>query len=122
MRRILIILSEWGFWGEELIGPMETFDQAGYQIDFATPKGKRHVALPPSMDPDYIDPPLGRGVTSPEVAAKVRAIDESPRLDNPINISEWVPERPYWSSPTFIREMEAYYKRLDEIQAELTQK
>src|SRR5205814_450950 len=72
MPRILIILSEWGFWGEELIGPMETFDQAGYQIDFATPKGKRPVALPPSMDPDYIDPPLGRGVTCPEAAVKGR--------------------------------------------------
>lgn len=25
-RRILIGLSEFGFWGEELIGPLETFD------------------------------------------------------------------------------------------------
>ena len=55
-RRILIVLSEFGFWGEELIGPLETFDQAGYDVDFATPKGKRPVALPPSMDPDYLDP------------------------------------------------------------------
>jgi putative intracellular protease/amidase len=37
-RRILIVLSEHGFWGEELIGPLHTVDQAGYQVDFATPK------------------------------------------------------------------------------------
>jgi putative intracellular protease/amidase len=118
-RRILIVLSEFGFWGEELIGPLETFDQAGYDVDFATPKGKRPVALPPSMDPNYIDPPLGRSVTSKEVADKVKAIDKSPRLDNPLSLEEMLPDRPYWSSPTFIREMEAYYKKLDQVEKDL---
>ncbi len=35
-KRILISLSEWGYWGEELLGP------------------------------NYIDPSLGRSVTTPE--------------------------------------------------------
>jgi putative intracellular protease/amidase len=109
-KKILIILSEYGFWGEELIGPLETFDEAGYEVEFATPKGGRPVALPPSMDPDYIDPPLGKSVTSKEVADKVIAIDKSPRLDNTLNISELMPEMPYFSSPTLIRDLEAYYK------------
>lgn len=115
-KKILIVLSEWGFWGEELIGPLETFDKAGYQVTFATPKGKRPVALPPSMDPEYVDPPLGRSVTSPEVAEKVKAIDKSPRLDNPVNLSELIPIMPYFSSPTLIRDLEAYYKKLDEVE------
>lgn len=121
-KRVLIILSEWGFWGEELIGPLETFDQAGYEVEFATPKGKRPVALPPSMDENYIDPPLGRSVTTAEVAAKVRAIDKSPRLDNPINLSEILPERPYWSSSALVRELEAYYKKLDEVERDFVSK
>ena len=29
---ILVVLSEWGYWGEELLGPLETFDAAGYQV------------------------------------------------------------------------------------------
>lgn len=115
-KKILIVLSEWGFWGEELIGPLETFDKAGYEVTFATPKGKRPVALPPSMDPDYVDPPLGRGVTSKEVAEKVKAIDTSPRLDNPVNLSELIPQMPYFSSPTLIRDLEAYYKKVDDVQ------
>ncbi len=115
-KKILIVLSEWGFWGEELIGPLETFDKAGYEVTFATPKGKRPVALPPSMDPEYIDPPLGRSVTSAEVAEKVKAIDSSPRLDNPVNLSELIPIMPYFSSPTLIRDLEAYYKKLDEVE------
>lgn len=118
-RKILVILSEYGYWGEELIGPLETFDKAGYEVVFATPKGKRPVALTPSMDPAYIDPPLGKSVTSVEVAAKVKAIDKSPRLDNPISLEKWLPDRPYWSSPNFIREMEAYYKALDKVEEEL---
>jgi putative intracellular protease/amidase len=122
MTRILVVLSEWGYWGEELVGPLEMFDKAGYKVDFATPNGKRARALPPSMDPNYIDPPLGRSVTDEAVAAKVRALDESSRLDNPINLAEWLPDRPYWSSPTFIRDMEQYYNRLDEVATEVTEK
>jgi putative intracellular protease/amidase len=112
-KNVLIILSEWGYWGEELLGPLETFDESGYKVDFATPHGKRPVALTPSMDEKFIDPPLGRSVTSAEVARKVRELDKSPRLDRPISLEAMLPDRPYWSSPDFIREMEAYYKKLD---------
>lgn len=112
-KSILIILSEYGFWGEELIGPLETFDKAGYQVTFATPKGKRAVALPPSMDPQYIDPPLGKSVTSKTVADKVKAIDKSPRLDKPLNLSKLMPEMPYFSSSSLVRDLEAYYKARD---------
>ncbi|HCF29865.1 MAG TPA: type 1 glutamine amidotransferase domain-containing protein, partial [Cyanobacteria bacterium UBA11049] len=116
-RKILIVLSEWGYWGEELVGPLETFDAAGYSVDFATPTGKRPVALTPSMDATYVDPPLGRPVVSEEMAQKVRALDDptNPRLNNPKNLREWLPERPYWSSPKFIREMEEYYRTLDRV-------
>jgi len=117
-KKILIVLSEWGYWGEELVGPLETFDAAGYQVDFATPTGKRPVALTVSMDSTFVDPPLGRSVVSEEMAQKVRALDNpsNPRLDNPQNLKQWLPERPYWSSPTFLREMEQYYRKLDEVQ------
>jgi putative intracellular protease/amidase len=118
-KKILIILSEFGFWGEELIGPLEMFDAAGYEVTFATPKGRRPVALTPSMDPQYIDPPLGRSVTSPEVADKTRAIDRSPRLDKPLDIAALMPERPYYSSHNLVRDLEAYYKALDAVQPEL---
>lgn len=120
-KKILTIVSEWGFWGEELLGPLEMFDAAGYEAVLATPTGKRPVALPPSMNASYVDPPLGRTVTSRDVAQKVQALNESPRLDNPLNLSEWVPEYPYWSSPTFLRDMEAYYSTLDLLQKDLQQ-
>jgi putative intracellular protease/amidase len=120
-RKILVVLSEYGYWGEELLGPVETFDAAGYELDFATPTGKRPVALPPSMDPSYVDPPLGKPVTSEEVAAKVRELDKSPRLDNPINLSELVPFRPYWSTPDFLRKLEDYNSQVDRLEETLAQ-
>ncbi|WP_280878196.1 type 1 glutamine amidotransferase domain-containing protein [Streptomyces pseudovenezuelae] len=118
-RRILVILSEYGYWGEELIGPLETFDKAGYHVTFATPTGKKPLALPPSMDPDYIDPPLGRSVTTPEMAAKVKAVEASDRLDNPLDLSSWLPEKPYRAKPYFLRDWEGYHTRLERIREQI---
>jgi putative intracellular protease/amidase len=121
-KRILMVVSEYGYWGEELLGPLETFDEAGYEVDIATPTGRRPVAITVSMDPDYIDPPLGRSVTTAEVAEKVKALEASDRLDHPINLSELLPERPYRSSPNFLREQEAYFNEVDRVRAELLSK
>lgn len=112
-KKVLTILSEYGYWGEELIGPMETLEKTGYKLVFATPKGKRARALPPSMDPKYVDPPLGKCVTDPEMARKVQKIEKSRKLDEPLNLSKMLPERPYPSSPKFIREFEVYNDALD---------
>ena len=27
-KKILVVVSEWGFWGEELVGPLEAFEEA----------------------------------------------------------------------------------------------
>ena len=56
------------------------------------------------------------------MADKVKALDASSRYDKPIDISAWIPERPYWSSPTLLRDMEAYYARLDEVEKEIGEK
>lgn len=55
-RKILVIVSEHGYWAEELIGPVSKFDERGYETVFATPTGKRAHALPPSLDANYVDP------------------------------------------------------------------
>ncbi len=119
-KTILTIVSDYGYWGVELTGPMVKLEAAGYTLEFATPKGQRPVALPPSYDTTYKDPPLGTCVTTPEDAAQVKSIMNSPKLDNPRSLNDWVPERPYYSAPEFLRALEAYYLRLREIDGELT--
>lgn len=122
-RKILIVLSEWGFWGEELIGPLDVFDAAGYESVFATPTGRRPVAITVSKDPSFVDPPLGRPVTTPEMAAKVQAIDDpaNPRLNNSVNLSAWFPMQPYWSAPEVLRQWEAYYRDVARAQEQIQQ-
>ena len=125
--KILIVLSERGYWGEELVGPLNVFDAAGYTVEFATPTGTRPRALPPSYNPDFIDPPLNRPVVSEDMARQTREIDDvSPnrgprswRLDNPKSLAAWIPERPYWSHPNFVRVMEAYNRKLSDLAREI---
>jgi putative intracellular protease/amidase len=111
-KKILVVLSEYGYWGEELLGPLTAFDRQHYRVDFVTATGKRAHALPPSLDPGYVDPPLGRGVTTPMVAVSARDLDESDRLDSPLDLRELVPDRPYASVSEPLRAMEAYYREL----------
>ena len=107
-KKILVVLSEYGYWGEELVGPLRQFDERGYEIVFATPNGRRPHALPPSLEPDFIDPPLGRSVVSAEVAKLAREVEESDRLDNPLSLAGWFSTRPYTSEDDYLRKLEAY--------------
>jgi len=108
-KRILTVLSEFGYWGEELVGPLETLDPQGYAVDFMTARGNRPHALPASMQPGFFDPPLQKVVTSEHYAWLACEVDQSNRLDNPINLSSWFPERPYFNNPSFGHALEAYY-------------
>ena len=63
-KTILCCLSEWGYWGEELVGPYDVLIDHGYQVDFMTPTGQKPLALDPSMQAGYLDPPLDKVVTA----------------------------------------------------------
>ena len=119
-KKALVIVSEYGYWGEELIGPLSALDDAGYESVFATPTGKRPRPIPPSVNPDFVDPPLDFRVTSPATAVKVKELDGSSRLDNPLNLSQMTPLRPYHSSCDFLRAIERYYDERKAIAAKLT--
>jgi putative intracellular protease/amidase len=95
------------------------FDERGYEVTFATPTGKRPRALPPSLDASYLDPPLGRSVTTEDVARRARELDDSTRLDNPVSLSDWIPDRPYVSDPAYLPKLEDYYRQLEAIDADL---
>lgn len=120
-RKVLVVLSEYGYWGEELVGPLDVLDAHGYESVFMTPKGKRAHALPPSMEEGYFDPPLAKVVTDAHFAQRTREVDASTRLDNPIDLSAWFPERPYFSAKNFAHGLEAYFTARDAAWEELKQ-
>jgi putative intracellular protease/amidase len=73
------------------------------------------------MDSTYIDPPQGRPVTTAEMAQKTKDLDASTRLDNPLNLSELLPERPYLSAPSYLSQLEEYCHNLESAEKMLQQ-
>ena len=69
-KKVLAMLSEYGYWGIELVGPLAKLEKAGYTVEFMTQFGKKAEALPPSYDPAYYDPPLGVNVILPVTAIR----------------------------------------------------
>ncbi|QGN07594.1 type 1 glutamine amidotransferase domain-containing protein [Halorhabdus sp. CBA1104] len=75
MPTALFIVSEHGYWGEECIEPLTTFDEAGVDITVATPSGGPAVLDERSVDPDEV---------GEETAQRVREIHENDeRLNDP---------------------------------------
>lgn len=120
-KKILTVLSEYGYWGIELVGPLRKLEAAGYLCEFVTPKGKKAKALPPSYTTSYIDPPLNVHVTTPEMAEAVNTFEAENRLDKRLDLSQLIPERPYFSVPDFLRKFEQYFRDLRGAQRSLAQ-
>jgi putative intracellular protease/amidase len=120
-RKILFMVSEWGYWGEELIGPLDVVLEKGWQPVFMTNKGKKPPALGVSMEPGFFDVPLDKVVVDEYYANRTREVDDSAILDNPINLSEWFPERPYFAKANFAHNLEAYHNKRTEVWKDLEQ-
>jgi len=118
-KKVLAVLSGHGYWGEELVGPLQALDAAGNETEFVTPKGTKPAALPPSMDETYFDPPLGRPVTTKAMADNVKKVEKSDRLSRPKDLSSWFPERPYFSAQMLVRELDNYYNKRDAAWADV---
>lgn len=118
-KSILTVVSNFGYWGVELAGPRRKLLQAGYSLTYCTPRGRRPVALPPSYDPSYHDPPLGTRVNSAEDVELTRQLMDSPELDHPLDLSVWYPQRPYFSHGSFLRAWEEYHRLLLVLRGEL---
>lgn len=119
--RVLAILSEYGYWGIELVGPLNKLENAGYTVDFMTPNGMPADALPPSFDSTYMDPPLGICVTTPQHETDVKEFMGKNRTSSPLSLKSFIPERPYFSSPDFLRSLEKYYAQVKNSVEKLTE-
>lgn len=85
---VLVVLSSYGYWSEELVAPLEEMDAAGITYEFATPYGHPPAVVGVSLDPNYVDPALNRKVTTPEMAAKGQALIDSGRLNTFRRVNE----------------------------------
>jgi putative intracellular protease/amidase len=113
--KILVVISEWGYWGEEFVGPYDVLKKAGYEFDFVTAYGRKPPALSISMIEDLFDPAIHRPITSAHFANRTKEVDQSDLLANPIDLSKWVPLKPYFNSPNFGHALEEYNAQIKEI-------
>src|SRR5262249_53521130 len=64
---------------------------------------------PGSLDSTYVDPPLGRPVTSRELEERGRNTDWNEFFKNRISLKNWFPVRPYLSADNYVAALERYY-------------
>ncbi|GGK99706.1 type 1 glutamine amidotransferase domain-containing protein [Mangrovihabitans endophyticus] len=109
-KKVLCIVSEHGFWAQELLLPVDQLEAAGIEVRFATPTGAQPLPDPGSLDDTYVDPPLGRPVTSPQMGERARTTDWETYFKDRLNLTDMLPVRPYLSRDGYLGALEDYYE------------
>ncbi len=87
-KKVLVVASNFGFWGEELQAPWDALKKAGYDVTIGTPLGIPPLPLEISVDPDFVDPVQNYHVNPPEVSARVKELVESGEWDHPVKLDQ----------------------------------
>ena len=86
--KVLVIASNYGFWGEELQAPWDALRVAGYAVTLGTPTGKKPLPFAISVDPDFVDPIQKYHVNPPEVCHRVKELIGSGDWDSPVALTD----------------------------------
>ncbi len=87
-KKVLVVASNYGFWGEELQAPWDALKKAGYDVTIGTPLGKPPLPLAISVDPDFVDPIQNYNVNPPEVSARVKELVDSGEWNHPVKLED----------------------------------
>ena len=88
MKKILVLASNMGLWGEELQAPWDALKKAGFQVTLATEKGITPLPLQLSVDKSFVDPVQQYNVNPAEVVDRIMEILRTGEWDNPIKIAD----------------------------------
>lgn len=111
-KKVLIGVSQHGFWAEELLEPIRHLQEAKISYDFIVNKPDI-VPFPDggSLDSTYVDPPLGRPVTSDCMALRAKEQDWTAMFKDAKVLEQQFPVRPYLSGGNYLQALETYYER-----------
>lgn len=87
-KKVLILATNYGTWGEELQAPWDIIKKAGHQVTLATPLGKKPLPLAVSMNPDFVDPIINAKTNPPEVCARIKALTDGDEWAHSITFKE----------------------------------
>jgi putative intracellular protease/amidase len=97
--RVLAVIPEHGYWSSELTLTDRVFRSAGYEVDYATPRGNRPFVYGVSTDTTFKDQAWNAAQVS-DAEAALGALYNDPsaadgqRLNAPRNLDAWLPPTP----------------------------
>ena len=87
-KKVLVVASNYGVWGEELQAPWDAIVNAGHEAVIATPQGKKPLPLTISVDPEFVDPIQNYNVNPPDVCVRVKELTTSNVWDHPVKLAD----------------------------------
>ena len=108
-KKVLCVVSEHGFWAQELLLPVDRLAAAGIAVDFASPTGALPLPDGGSLASGYVDPPLGRPVTSVDLAQRAATTDWEVYFKGRLSLAGLFPVRPYLSQDNYLGALERYH-------------
>lgn len=87
-KKVLMIASNLGLWGEELQAPWDALKKAGFSLTLATEKGITPLPLELSINKDFVDPVQNYNVNPAEVVDRILGILENKEWENCLKISD----------------------------------
>ena len=87
-KKVLVLASNLGLWGEELQAPWDALKKAGFDVTLATEKGITPLPLMLSVDKNFVDPVQQYNVNPPEVVDRILEILKTGEWAHPIKISD----------------------------------
>jgi len=108
-KKILAVLSNRGYWGVELTGPMVNWRPRATSSCSRRPRASGRWRCRRATTRSTTIRPSASAVTTEFDANRSWRSRTPPSWDNPLNLSKWFPERPYFSQENFLRAWEDYY-------------
>lgn len=87
-KKVLIIATNMGAWGEELQAPWDACKKAGFEVTLATPQGKKPLPFQISVDPDFVDGVQKIKTNPKEVCDRCKELLDSEEWAHPLKFSE----------------------------------
>lgn len=87
-KKVLMIATNYGTWGEELQAPWDACKKAGFEITLATPKGLKPLPLTISVDPDFFDPIIKAHTNPKPVCDRIKELVDSDEWAHPVKFED----------------------------------
>jgi len=87
-KKVLVLATNYGTWGEELQAPWDALKKAGHKVTLATPLGKKPLPLAVSVDPNFVDPIINFATNPPDVCKRIKELTDGNEWANPIKFKD----------------------------------